>query len=442
MRCEWTGMNMKEIINAIIADFQARDVPNGVPRETSFPVMDGKASVVTGMRRSGKTWFCFQRIRALLTSGIPKTRILYINFDDERLIDFTVRDFQTILDVYYARWPENKTQTCHFFFDEIQTVNQWERFVRRLIDTENVHITVTGSSSKMLATDIATSLRGRTIVRELLPFSFCEFLAAKKTFTGTPDPYRSHDAARLRNALRDYLVCGGFPETVHCAPEMRRDILRGYVETVLFKDVVERHKISNILVLRHLIAAILSNPGHAFSVNKFFNTMKSKGIACTKNALYDYVAHLADAHFLYRLPFESESIRVQQVNPEKLYCADPALCGLLQPVVENSLGLLLETTVYLHLHRQGGHLSYYRSGVNREVDFVSVVPNGRRATLIQVCTDISNPETLKRELRAFETLPKGLAKADKLIVTLDDLKDCGNDVLAIPAWRWLLAAKG
>jgi len=432
---------MKETLNAIIADFQAREFPDAVPREAAFPAMDGKASVITGMRRAGKTWFCHQRIRALLAAGIPKEQILYINFDDDRLIDFTVRDFQSVLDVYYARWPGNKSKKCHFFFDEIQTVDQWERFVRRLIDTENAQVTLTGSSSKMLATDIATSLRGRTVVHELQPFSFREFLSARNVFSGAPDPHRSRDAALLRNALREYLVCGGFPEVVRCDPALRRGLLQGYVETVLFKDVVERHKVANTLALRHLIATVLGNPGHAFSVTKFYNTMREKGISCSKNALYDYVAHLADAYFLYRLPFESESVRVRQVNPEKLYCADPALCGLLQPAAENSLGLLLETTIHLHLRRLGRVLSYYRSKAGREIDFVSVDTSRRKTTLVQVCADISNPETLKRELSVFESLPAGFTKADKLIVTLDDSKNFGNGVLAVPAWRWLYEAR-
>jgi len=429
---------MRAVIDTILSDFQQRELPALVRRDVPFPEMEGKASVVTGMRRAGKTWFCYQRIADLLASGVDKSQVLYLNFEDDRFIDFTVRDFQTLLDVYYARWPENKSRRCYFFFDEIQTVDKWERFVRRLLDTENVSIALTGSSSKMLATDIATGLRGRTRVRELFPYSFREFLAAKGTFSAVPEHPGSRDAAKLNHALAEYLKAGGFPETLRLDPDGRREIVQGYVETVLFKDVVERHKVSNVLALRHLIAAVLGAPGQVFSVNKFFNTLKSKGIPCTKNALYDYLAHLEDAHFLHRLPFHSQSVRVRQVNPEKVYGNDTALHGLLVSRDGRGVGPLLETAVYLHLRRSRLSLSYLHTRDGHEIDFVAADEATGRTRLIQVCADLSAPETLARELRPFAALPSDLSAAEKLIVTLDESRDFENGVRAVPAWRFLL----
>jgi len=432
---------MRSVIDTILSDFQQRELPALVRRDAPFPEMEGKASVVTGMRRSGKTWYCYQRIADLLASGVDRSQVLYLNFEDDRFIDFSLRDFQTLLDVFFARWPQNKSRRCYFFFDEIQTVDKWERFVRRLLDTENVGVALTGSSSKMLATDIATGLRGRTRVRELSPFSFREFLSATGAFSEVPDHPGSRDAAKLRHALAAYLSVGGFPETLRVDPSVRREIVQGYVETVLFKDVVERHKVSNVLALRHLIAAVLGAPGQVFSVNKFFNTLKSKGIPCTKNALYDYLGHLEDAHFLHRLPFHSPSVRVRQVNPEKVYANDTALHGLLLAGEDRSVGQLLETAVFLQLRREQLTLSYLHARDGHEIDFVATDEATGDTRLIQVCADLSNRETLARELRPFAALPPEFADAEKLIVTLDDERDFDNGVRAVPAWRFLLGTR-
>ncbi len=429
---------MRAVIDTILSDFQQRELPALVRRDVPFPEMEGKAAVVTGMRRAGKTWFCYQRIVGLLASGVDKTQVLYLNFEDDRFIDFTVRDFQTLLDVFYARWPENKSRRCYFFFDEIQTVDMWERFVRRLLDTENVSVALTGSSSKMLATDIATGLRGRTKVRELFPYSFREFLAATDTFSVVPEHPGSRDAAKLSHALAEYLKAGGFPETLRLDPDERREIVQGYVESVLFKDVVERHKVSNVLALRHLIAAVLGAPGQVFSVNKFFNTLKSKGIPCTKNALYEYLGHLEDAHFLHRLPFHSQSVRVRQVNPEKVYGNDTALHGLLLSGEGRGIGALLETAVFLHLRRCRLSLSYLHTKDGHEIDFVATDEATGLTRLIQVCADLSDSETLAREVRPFAALPPDVSDAEKLIVTLDETRDFANGIRALPAWRFLL----
>ena len=430
---------MREVLNTIISDFQERRLPVCTRRETVFPVLPGKATVVMGMRRVGKTWFCYQRIADLLAEGVEKSRILYLNFDDDRLLDFSLADFQTILDVYYARWPENKERRCYFFFDEIQVIECWETFVRRLLDTEDVQVTLTGSSSKMLSADIATSLRGRTVNCEIFPFSFREILVAKGIFTVIPDHPGSRDVGKLRHALAEYGRWGGFPEVTEADVSLKREIVRSYMETVLFKDVVERHKVANVLALRHLMTAILSQPGQQFSVNKLHNTLKSKGIPCAKNALYEYIDHLVDAYFVHRLPLYSDSARVRQVNPDKMYGNDIALHGLVLNRLGVEQGYALETLVFLHLRRSGRQLFYVRDRENREIDFLTIDPANGKRTLIQVCANISAPETLARELRVFYALPNEIQDAEKIVVTLDDSRDFDGGISAIPVWKFLNA---
>jgi hypothetical protein len=430
---------MREVLETILSDFFGLEMPLLVKRDNPFPVLPGKATVVMGMRRTGKTYYCYQQIRSLLEAGVEKSRILYLNLDDERLLDFNVRDFQLLLDVYYSRWPENKSRLCYFFFDEIQMVDNWERFIRRLIDTENVQIAITGSSSKLLSTEIATSLRGRTLNCEVFPFSFREYLLATQVFTTIPKHPGSVETAKLRKAIGEYIKVGGFPETLGLNPTMRRNVLQSYVETVLFKDIVERHKVSNVLALRHIISAILNSPAQQFSVNKFYNTLKSKGVACTKNALYEYMDFLSDAYFAYRLPMHAESERVRQVNPEKVYSNDTAFHSCFMSPTVGSRGFLLETLVFLHLRRKQHDLSFVRTHDNREIDFLAVDPATSKVCLIQVCEDLSTPDTLARELKGLTSPSNALPSADRMIVTWDDSRDIGNGIKAIPIWKFLLS---
>ncbi|MBN1625808.1 MAG: AAA family ATPase, partial [Deltaproteobacteria bacterium] len=163
---------MKERIFQFIDDFHERKLPELISRDQTFPDIKGKALAVIGMRRSGKTYFCYQKMHELLASGTPREQILYLNFEDDRLLDFKVNDFQAILDVYFSKYPQHRDVTCHFFFDEIQCIEQWEVFIRRVLDTEDVQVYLTGSSSKLLSTEISTSLRGRSVAVEIFPFSF------------------------------------------------------------------------------------------------------------------------------------------------------------------------------------------------------------------------------------------------------------------------------
>jgi len=149
---------MRDVLARLIDEFHERELPEPVPREPAMTYVPGKATVVVGMRRAGKTWFCYQHMRQLLQKGVAKERLLYLNFEDDRLLPFSVRDFQSVLDVYFSKFPDFKTGLCFMFLDEVQRIEGWEIFVRRVLDTENFAVYITGSSSRLLSTEIATSL--------------------------------------------------------------------------------------------------------------------------------------------------------------------------------------------------------------------------------------------------------------------------------------------
>jgi len=429
---------MKNVISQLIDDFHERKLPDPVIRTQVFSEVQGKADVVIGMRRAGKTWFCYQKIKELLASGIEKEKILYLNFEDDRLLEFNVQNFQEILDVYFGKYPEHRKTRCYFFFDEIQRIDQWEMFIRRLLDTENIQIFVTGSSSKLLGSEIATSLRGRSLAIEIFPFSFEEYLRYAGLFSDRPKTYGANTASLLRKAIKDYLEVGGFPEIQALDRELRIEILQGYIDSVLLKDIIERHKVSNILVLKHLVRHVMNSSGGRFSVNKFFNTMKSLSIKCTKNSLYEYLDHLTDAFLFYKVPIHSRSEQSRLSNPAKIYAIDIGLLNAMTFRNSYDYGKLLENMVFMHLRREGYDTEYVPTKGGRETDFFARHRTSGETQLIQVCWEMSDERTFKRELQGLKSAMDELSLPTGTIVTWDDETVIEDKIKVIPIWKWLL----
>ncbi|MBW2630922.1 MAG: ATP-binding protein [Deltaproteobacteria bacterium] len=429
---------MKNIISQLIDDFHERKLPELVTRDKEFSEIKGKADVVTGMRRSGKTWFCYQKIKELIVSGTKKEEILYLNFEDDRLLDFNVHNFQEILDVYFGKYPEHRDTRCKFFFDEIQRIDQWEMFIRRLLDTENLQIFITGSSSKLLGSEIATTLRGRSLPIEIFPFSFEEFLKFHGLFPDRPKTFGANTASILRKAINDYLEVGGFPEIQKLDRDLRIEVLQGYIDSVLLKDIVERHKVSNIHVLKHLVRHIMNSSGGQFSVNKFYNTMKSMSIKCTKNSLYAYLDHLTDAFLFYKVPIHSRSEKSRLINPAKIYTIDTGLLNAMTFRNSYNYGPLLETMVFMHLRRWGYDAEYVNTKDGHEADFFARHKISGKAQLIQVCWALSDKKTFERELRGLKSAMDEHSLSTGTIVTWDDEAIIENKIKVIPIWKWTL----
>jgi len=434
---------MKNIISQLVDDFHERTLPELVTRNKEFPQVAGKADVVIGMRRSGKTWFCYQKIKELIASDIKKERILYLNFEDDRLLEFKVDHFQEILDVYFAKYPDHRKVRCYFFFDEIQRIDFWEMFIRRLIDTEDVQVFLTGSSSKLLGSEIATSLRGRSLPIEIFPFSFEEFLKFHGIFPARPETFGANTVSLLRKAVKDYLERGGFPEIQKLDRDLRVEILQGYIDSVLLKDILERHKVSNIQALKHLVRHVMNSSGGRFSVNKFFNTMKSMSIKCTKNSLYEYLDHLTDAYLFYKVPIHSRSEKSRLINPAKIYTIDTGLLNAMTFRNSYDYGHLLETMVFMHLRRGGYDVEYVTTKDGRETDFFARHKISAEAQLIQVCWEMSDKKTFERELRGLKSAMDELSISTGTIVTWDDetvIED--KKINVIPIWKWLIQKRG
>ncbi len=427
---------MKQALQAVHGDFLERKLPELTRRTGDFAAVPGKALALVGMRRAGKTFLCFQLIRELLADGVPKERILYLNFEDDRLYGFGLGDCQAILDVFYGAGPEKKSQHCHFFFDEIQNVPHWERFVRRVLDTEQASVHVTGSSARLLSAEIATGMRGRSLDREVFPFSFEEFLRAEGLSYDVANP-GAKTRLLLHKKAQEYLRNGGFPEVRLHEAARHREILQSYVDAVVLRDVVERHQVANVEALRTLVHRVLRNPTAKLSVNKFYLDMKSRGLRVGKDDLYAFLHHLSEAYLVFPVPVWSRSEKKRQVNPKKIYVIDNGIVDAWSTGQTSDRGALLENLVFLSLRRRGLDVGYYETQRGREVDFA--FRDGKRTVLLQVAWSLEDAETKARELRALAEAAQEVPSPRCLLVTLDEEgTEADGTVQVMPLWKFLL----
>jgi len=431
---------MSALLEQLIVDFHERPLPTPTPREVELPALSGKIDAVIGMRRTGKTWFLFQVMQRILEQGISKEAMLYLNFDDERLLPMAATELGQITDTYYRLFPDHRDQTCYFFFDEVQNISGWEVWLRRLVDTERVQIAVTGSSAKLLSREIATALRGRSLSTEMFPFSFRESL----THEGIEDIPSSRPGAKkralLENRLRRYLLNGGFPEVQSVTDNHRIRILQEYVDVVILRDIVERYQVRNILPLRTLIRHLLAAPATLFSVNKFYNDLKSQGQACGKNTLHDFFEYLKDAYLIYPVSIHSRSERTKRVNLRKVYVIDTGLANAFLHQPQSDWGRLLENFVFMELRRQALDIEYYRTGDGLEIDFITTDQHGSQA-LYQVSLELHDRKTREREVMALTAAMQETGIKHAAIISLDTEERIKTDtgvIDVVPAWLWAL----
>lgn len=415
------------------------------PRDVRLPAVAAKVHAVIGMRRAGKTTFLRQLMDGC-RAELPPERAVYLSFDDDRLADIGLEQLGFLLEEFYRRHPELRGHAIvHWFLDEIQLVPGWERFVRRVLDTEAVEIVVSGSSARMLSREVHTSLRGRGLPTIIRPFSFREYLRHRgEEPTHEPRRWRPAERSLVERRFREFLVEGGFPETQRLAPPLRMELLQGYVDTVLFRDVVERYGVSQVAALRWIVRHCLRNPAASFSAHRLHRDLKAQGHGVAKEAVHDMLGHLEDAFLFSAVPLATESERQRNSNPRKLYPVDPGLIKAFDTSRRANLGHALETVVYNELERRRASVGYVKTGDGMEVDFLVRHLTGAEE-LIQVSADLSAPETLARELRALSGAATEHPRAARRVLVLDRDAVVQQRVPRVkiqPAYEWLLAAPG
>jgi hypothetical protein len=434
-------------LHPVLAEKLSAALAEGPPmaltrRDARLPAVPGKVHAVIGMRRAGKTTFLRQLLDERRATG-PVERAVYLSFDDDRLARLELEQLGFLLEEYYRRFPALRGRDrVSFLLDEIQLVPGWERFVRRVLDSEKVELVVSGSSARMLSREVHTSLRGRGMATVIRPFNFREFLRHRgEEPIHEPRRWTPAERSLVEKRFREYLVAGGFPETQGLPPTLRIELLQGYVDAVLFRDVVERHAVSQVAALRWLVRQCLRNPAGSFSVHRLHKDLRAQGHSVGKDAVHGMLGHLQDAFLLTAVPLATDSERQRNSNPRKVYPVDPGLVQAFDTSGRSNLGHALETSVLNELEARGAEVGYVKTADGLEVDFLARRPAAGEE-LIQVCADVSSPETRTRELRALTAAAAEHPRAIRRLLVLD------RDALALadtsgvdvqPAYEWLLA---
>ncbi len=397
------------------------------PRDYTF---DPKASyVLVGARRSGKSYILYHNIQQLLANGVDWDEMLYINFEDERLVGMETSDLNSIIEVHYSMSDKKPI----LFLDEIQIVPHWEKFVRRLAD-EKYRLFVTGSNAKMLSSEIATTLGGRLIVKDIFPYSFAEYITANGLLKNQLDLFSTRQRAKVIQLFNGYYRMGGFPESV--AYEAKRDYLTSVYQKIYLGDIAARNNIENRFVLRLMFKKIAESICQPMSFNRLTNILKASGCKISVNTVINYIDYSVDAFLLFPIKNIADNLVGRETNP-KYYFVDN---GILNLLTYNNDTLLLENLVAVTLLRRYGidqNVFFYNHNI--EIDFF--VPEEGLA--IQVSYDISKlTETFDRETKAFVNLSKFLDVRKCLIITYsneDHVVIEGIKIDIVPYWKWALS---
>lgn len=430
-------MKTKELLKQLIVTFQNSLPTDVLPRELSLPIDSKKIITVPGVRRCGKSSLLLLVINQLLNKEITKEHILFLYFDDERL-QFNANNLDEILQAYRELYPNIPLRDVYMFFDEIQMADDWQPFIRRVYEQECKNIFITGSNSRMLSSELSTSLRGRTLQYEEFPLSFKEYCQFTKIDTNY---YVAANQAKIINAFKEYLKFGGFPEVVLSQEIYKERILQEYFFVMLYKDLIERYEIKNPAPVRYFIKRIMANLTKPTSINRIYNELKSQGVSIGKNTLYDLIEQTEAIYLFFSLTKYSLSLIKENSGDKKYYCIDTGLRHILLNSQSEDNGKLLENAVFLHLRRTllpQESIHYYKE--KKECDFL-ITDQMQVTQLIQVSWDIHDQETRQREIDGLLEASAATGCPNLIIITFDEegeIIEQGQQIQIIPVWKWTI----
>lgn len=373
----------------------------------------------------------YQQIKQLESKGVPLSQIVYVNFEDERLLEIKVTDLNTILEIGLEM--SGSANKPYLFLDEIQNINGWEKFVRRIADMK-YRINITGSNSKMLSSEIASTLGGRFIIMNVYPYSFTEYLTANHREKNYLDVISTQDRADVLSLYNEYVTFGAFPELVDI--KNKRAFLSSIYQTIYLGDIITRNKISNDFAIKLILKKIAESVTKPLSFSRLTNILKSTGMAIGKQTVINYVGYMTDSYLLFTLQNYAAKLVDKETSP-KYYFMDTGLLGLM---LLDSKSAQLENLVAIELIRRYGVENVFFFENNVEIDFY--IPSERLAIQVslQVLDDI---DTKERETRAFAKLNNFIPDSKCILITNSEetnLEYDGIDIEVIPIWKWLLMA--
>ena len=384
-----------------------------------------------GIRRTGKSYLMYQQIKQLESKGVPLSQIVYVNFEDERLLEIKVTDLNTILEIGLEM--SGSTNKPYLFLDEIQNINGWEKFVRRIADMK-YRINITGSNSKMLSSEIASTLGGRFIIMNVYPYSFTEYLTANHREKNYLDVISTQDRADVLSLYNEYVTFGAFPELVDI--KNKRAFLSSIYQTIYLGDIITRNKISNDFAIKLILKKIAESVTKPLSFSRLTNILKSTGMAIGKQTVINYVGYMTDSYLLFTLQNYAAKLVDKETSP-KYYFMDTGLLGLM---LLDSKSAQLENLVAIELIRRYGVKNVFFFENNVEIDFYIPSESLAIQVSLQVLDDI---DTKERETRAFAKLNNFIPGSKCILITNSEetnLEYDGIDIEVIPIWKWLLMA--
>jgi len=401
---------------------QIKKIPDAIPRELQTNVDSFQKTqfiiIISGIRRAGKSTLLLQLRSNILNNSF------YVNFDDERFVNFTVDDFQ----MFYETLIELFGDSDIFFFDEIQNIKGWERFVRRLHDAGK-KIYVTGSNASMLSRELGTHLTGRNISLPLFPFSFKEFLQFKKYSYSSLDKLTTTQKSTLKRFFNEYTKKGGFPEYLQTE---KKEYLQSLYENILYRDIIARYNLPNEKPIKEVVYYAVSNIGKEIS----FNTLRKLTNLASATTIREYFEYLENTYLTFLISRYNPSLKKQIYYSKKIYFIDNAMGSILGFRVSDDIGRMLENIVFLQLKRKFQEIYFHKK--KHECDFV-IREGNKIKKAIQVTHQLH--ENKKREINGLLEALNTYNLKEGLILTSDEeeqIREDGKRIVVKPVWKWLL----
>ena len=424
-------MISKQLLKDILVsneEYILKHVKNIIKREWIYSPRTLKKTIVFyGVRRSGKTFILYDLFKNNADNSI------YVDFEDDRLVEFKLGDFEVLKEAVLELKPHLINKEIIFLLDEIQNIKGWEKFCRRAVERENINVYVSGSSSKIMPSEIHTELRGRVWSLEILPFSFREYLVSKGIDPFNRDILYGQQKAVVKNHFSDYIKWGGFPEVSFLESEFEKTkLLKEYLSAMFFRDLVERYEITNIPLLEALMDKLFLSFSTKISLTSFYKQYKEK-FPFSKDLLFRYYKYFLQSMLIFEVRKLAESAYKRMRHPAKVFLVDTGLC---KRITSQDAGRLLENAVFLELRRKGFDVFYFEE--KKECDFIAMKDG--IVFPVQVCYEI-NDENRKREIDGLVEACKWLNIKEGAIITHDEEKDTeieGVSIKIIPAWKWMI----
>ena len=423
------GITMnRDILKQIMIDQKEMYLNNPIVHR-DYNLEDNVNYCFVGIRRTGKSYMMYQQIKNLMDKGVSINNIVYVNFEDERLLELNSDELNIILEIGLE--IAGSDIKPYLFFDEIQNIYGWEKFVRRLADMK-YKVNITGSNSKMLSSEIASTLGGRFMVVKIFPYSFQEYINAGNLTIDYTNVISTKDRAVIMNLYNQYVEFGAFPELVDI--RNKRDYLKSIYQTIYLGDIITRNKITNDFAIRLILKKVAESIMKPLSYNRLVNILKSTGAAIGKQTVINYMGFIVDSYILFTIQNYAAKLVEKETAP-KYYFMDTGLLGLF--LIDGKTAQL-ENLVAIELIRRYGNENVFYFEKNVEIDFY--MPNEKLA--IQVSYSVlDNIDTMDREVNAFKKLNNYIPDTKCMIITNSEESELDVDgikIPVVPVWKWLL----